>query len=349
MAEVALEWPACWALLTAVSLCRFLYGIGTLSTSHLSAPQTQSSTVLPAEQPSGTAATTTAGAQPVSAPVMHLQAIELVAQQSWGWLLRRLLIRHIDMLLGTACFAAALQAPSAVGLVLASGTLITALQHGFANYSSAMAASKRWHRRAVTLTRSNSGSTAAGNAGSARQQLGRQQGGTGSSPSANEQAKAFKDGCAASERSLGVLMDGITALLQVLVAAWLLAQYLLQVAWFRELLLQVSPPLLPWLLLWLGLPVAGDGATQVRWLYSGERMHCSYVGALVHTPGKHQPRWQPLLSELESNLRTWAAAGEVVSHFLFAMILWHRSNLCFVQQRPAKHQQRRRKPLLYLQ
>jgi len=197
---------------------------------------------------------------------MQLQAAELVAQQSWGWLLRRLLIRHIDMLLGTACFAAALQAPSAGGLVLASGTLITALQHGFANYSSAMAASKRWHRRVVTLSRSSSGITAAGNAGSARQPLGRQQGSTSSGPSPSEQAKAFKDGCATSERSLGVLMDGITALLQVLVAAWLLAQYLLQVAWFRDLLLQVSPPLLPWLLLWLGLPVAGDGATQVRWL-----------------------------------------------------------------------------------
>jgi hypothetical protein len=35
------------------------------------------------------------------------------------------------------------------------------------------------------------------------------------------------------------------------------------VSWCRTLLLQASPPLLPWLLLWLGLPVAGDGPSEV--------------------------------------------------------------------------------------
>lgn len=34
-------------------------------------------------------------------------------------------------------------------------------------------------------------------------------------------------------------------------------------SWCRSLLLQASPPLLPWLLLWLGLPVAGDGPSEV--------------------------------------------------------------------------------------
>jgi hypothetical protein len=87
-------------------------------------------------------------------------------------------------------------------------------------------------------------------------------------------------------------MDAITALLQVLVAAWLLAQYLLQVAWLRALVLDASPPLLPWLLLWLGLPVAGDAPTQVPHL-TLEAMLRMKALVLVATALRHKAqRWQ---------------------------------------------------------
>lgn len=47
--------------------------------------------------------------------------------------------------------------------------------------------------------------------------------------SAAEQAAAFRAECAASDMSLGALTVAIITVLQLLAAAWLLAQYLLQV------------------------------------------------------------------------------------------------------------------------
>jgi hypothetical protein len=52
--------------------------------------------------------------------------------------------------------------------------------------------------------------------------------------------------------------------LQLLAGSWLIAVYVLQVAWVRQQLLAVLPPLLPWLLLWLGLPVAGAAPDQAE-------------------------------------------------------------------------------------
>jgi hypothetical protein len=111
----------------------------------------------------------------------------------------------------------------------------------------------------------------------------------------SQQAKAFRAECAQSDRSLARLMDATTALLQVLVAAWLLAQYILQVAWVRDRLFDASPPLLPWLLLWLGLPVAGEGPTQVPHI-ALEAMLRMKVLVLVATALRYKAqRWQQKL------------------------------------------------------
>ena len=80
-----------------------------------------------------------------------------------------------------------------------------------------------------------------------------------------------------------------------LVSSCLLAQYLLQVAWCRDLLLGMSSPLLPWLLLWLGLPVAGDGPSQVPQL-TLEAMLRMKALILVATALRHKAqRWQQRL------------------------------------------------------
>lgn len=227
----------------------------------------------------------------MSAAAASGEPAPLAVQSTWGWLVRRWLVRHADMLVGVACFAAALQAPSAFGLVLAAGSLITALQHGFANHATTTAAARRWRSRASTSGGSMRGTQQPGPsrqsslhaAGAVHARAG---------GSATEQARAFRTEFAASDRSLGVLMDAITALLQVLVAAWLLAQYLLQVAWLRGLVLVASPPLLPWLLLWLGLPVAGDAPTQVPHL-TLEAMLRMKALVLVATALRHKAqRWQ---------------------------------------------------------
>jgi hypothetical protein len=155
-----------------------------------------------------------------------------------------------------------------------------------------MAATKRWHRRAEVLTSVDSAD--ASNTSSS----GRSSGPADASTdrlSANQQGKAFRAECAQSDRSLARLMDATTALLQVLTAAWLLSQYILQVAWVRDRLFDASPPLLPWLLLWLGLPVAGDGPTQVPHL-TLEAMLRMKVLVLVATALRYKAqRWQQKL------------------------------------------------------
>lgn len=256
-----------------VCVCRYLYGIGTLCSSE------QAPTASTAQQAA--------------------QASALAAQCSWGWLLRRWLIRHNDVVLGVACFAAALQAPSALGLLLSAGTLITALQHGFANHSSAMSATRRWHRRSVTSLRSTSGAsgTSMPRSGQHRQQHPASAPAGTSSLQASDQARAFKAECAASQKSLAALMDAVTALLQVLVAAWLLAQYLLQVAWFRDLIMAASPPLLPWLLLWLGLPVAGNGPTEVPQLTMESMLRMKALVLVATALRRKAQRWQQALPQ----------------------------------------------------
>lgn len=272
-----------------VCVCRYLFGIGSLCYD----PQSGSS-----RAGHISAASAAAGGIAAAAPVPDAAALAL--QVTWGWLVRRWLVRHADMLVGTACFAAALQAPSALGLALAAGSLITALQHGFANHSAAMAAARRWQRRVSGMSRgssvsANSSVSTAGIRGA--QQHSRPSGNRAADSvsgtlSATDQARAFKAECAASDRSLGILMDAITALLQVLVAVWLLAQYLLQVAWLRGLILDAAPPLLPWLLLWLGLPVAGDGPTQIP-NPTLEAMLRMKALVLVATALRHKAqRWQ---------------------------------------------------------
>jgi hypothetical protein len=261
-----------------VSACRYLFGVGMLFYQGLSKSAAESSRT-----------------QAWSAPAAAAdEAAALALQGSWGWLLRRWLVRHADMVVGVACFAAALQAPSALGLVLAAGSLIAALQHGFSNHSTASTATRRWHRRvSASLSRraasTNIGSSSAQAAGSV--QPGDVDAASSVLPAA-ERARAFRAECAASDRSLARLSDAITALLQVLVAAWLLAQYLLQVAWLRGLIFEAAPPLLPWLLLWLGLPVAGDGPTQVPHL-TLEGMLRMKALVLVATALRHKAqRWQ---------------------------------------------------------
>jgi hypothetical protein len=117
--------------------------------------------------------------------------------------------------------------------MLAAGSLITALQHGFANRSTAMAATRRWHRRSASVSADSTlsgGAPVLSSAGRRQHVTFRQE---DSVPvfavSAAEQAVAFRAECAASDRSLGALTGAIIAMLQLLAAAWLLAQYLLQV------------------------------------------------------------------------------------------------------------------------
>lgn len=262
---------------SAVFVPRYLYAIRMLCYASTPAQATQ-------QHDSDSAALSAPG--PAAAP-----CTTLAAQCSLGWLLRRWLIRHADMLIGATCVAAAMQAPSALGLVLAAGSLVTALQHGFSCHSVAMAATKRWHRRAAVLLSADSAD--ASNSSSERSRV-------PADPSTdrlfiNEQGKAFRAECAQSDRSLARLMDATTALLQVLVAAWLMAQYILQVAWVRDRLFDASPPLLPWLLLWLGLPVAGEGPTQVPHL-TLEAMLRMKVLVLVATALRYKAqRWQQKL------------------------------------------------------
>lgn len=292
-AEVAPVASTCHTcnLLSLQRCCRDVYGIGIAC----AAPAQGTATGVSANQP---------GSHQANATL-------LAAQGSLGWLLRRLVIRHADLLLGAACIAAALQAPTALGLVLAAGTLIAALQQGFSHKAAATAATRRWHRRAAAL--SDGGSASSGGSSVAtpvlrplqQQQAGRQSGrwprravSFSGGLSASEQARAFKAQCAASEHSLSVFVGGITVCVQVLVAAWLLAQYLLQVAWLRDLLFAAFPPLLPWLLLWLGLPVAGDGGpTQVPGL-TLEAMLRMKALVLVASALRHKAqRWQQQLPQ----------------------------------------------------
>lgn len=263
---------------------RYLFGIGTLCY--------ESPPAYPA--PGSTAAAAGSPPTAMSAAAASGEPAPLAVQSSWGWLVRRWLVRHADMLVGVACFAAALQAPSAFGLVLAAGSLITALQHGFANHATATAATRRWGRSRAASTSGGSSMRGTQQPGPSRQSSLPAAGAVHARAggSATEQARAFRAECAASDRSLGVLMDAITALLQVLVAAWLLAQYLLQVAWLRGLVLGASPPLLPWLLLWLGLPVAGDAPTQVPHLTLEAMLRLKAL-VLVATALRHKAqRWQ---------------------------------------------------------
>jgi type IV secretory pathway TrbD component len=178
-------------------------------------------------------------AEPASAPSNTSRSGEdnplaLAAQCSWGCLLRRCLIRHSDLVVGIVCFSCSLQAPTGLGLVLAAGSLITALQHGFANRSTAMAATRRCHRRSSQS--GSADSTLSGGAPvrtSARQRqhvtFRREDSASVPAMSPAEQAVAFRAECAASDRSLGALTGAIIAVLQLVAAAWLLAQYLLQV------------------------------------------------------------------------------------------------------------------------
>jgi hypothetical protein len=223
------------------------------------------------------------------------EAAALARQGSWGWLLRRWLVLHADMVVGAACFAAALQAPSALGLVLAAGSLIAALQHGYSNHSIASTATRRWNRRASASSLGDRAASTDIGSNSAQAQGSVQPGDVGAASSglpAAERARAFKAECAASDRSLARLSDAVTALLQVLVAAWLLAQYLLQVAWLRGLIFQAAPPLLPWLLLWLGLPVAGDEPMQVPHLTLEGMLRMKALVLVATALRRKAQRWQ---------------------------------------------------------
>lgn len=274
-----------------MSACRYLFGVGMLCYQEASKSATNNSRT-PA---------------PSALPAKADEATALALQETWGWLLRRWLVRHADMVVGVACFAAALQAPSALGLVLAAGSLIAALQHGFSNHSTASTAARRWPRRASASRVSGSGAATTNNGSSSAAAHSEQAGAVSTVSSgfpASDQARAFRAECAASDKSLARLSDAITALLQVLVAAWLLAQYLLQVAWLRGLIFEAAPPLLPWLLLWLGLPVAGEGPTQVPHL-TLEGMLRMKALVLVATALRHKAqRWQRKLPAVVA-----AAAG----------------------------------------
>lgn len=185
------------------------------------------------------------------------EAKSLAEQGSWLWLLKRWLILHSDLLVGVTCFAAAMQAPSAVGLAVLCGTLIRGVQ-----CSSATPHLARIH----TAHRGT--------------------------PSSSSSSRA--------EVPPGIFSQGCLMALQLLVSAWLLLQYMLQVQWLRSLLLEPAPPLLPWLLMWLGLPLSGDdpAAAQVQGL--GLEVMLRYkalilVAVAVRSKAK---QWQQLLPDV---------------------------------------------------
>lgn len=220
---------------------RYLYGIGMLCyvtqkpASAASAGQrTGSKSPAAGPSPSPPAEQASAPASNIHDAGDDYNPVALAAQCSWGWLLRRCLIRHSDLVVGIVCFCCSLQAPTGLGLVLAAGSLITALQHGFANRSTAMAATRRWHRRSsppVSAGSTLSGGTPVLRSSSQRQHVTfkREDSVSVAAMSAAEQAVAFRAECAASDKSLGALTGAIIAVLQLLAATWLLAQYLLQV------------------------------------------------------------------------------------------------------------------------
>lgn len=69
----------------------------------------------------------------------------------------------------------------------------------------------------------------------------------------------------------------------------------LQVSWCRTLLLQASPPLLPWLLLWLGLPVAGDGPSEVPQLTLEAMLRMKALVLVATALRDKAQRWQQKL------------------------------------------------------
>lgn len=193
------------------SCCRYCFSIGALLIQQDTAA---------AANPSASESSSAAAA---ASPAGHA----LAAQSSWLWLIKRWLILHSDLILGATCFAAAMQAPSALGLLLLCSILILALQQNM------LAAALR---------------------GRSASRLRQQQGSSTSS----------SRGGLTSRGSTDLFVDGCVIALQVFSAAWLLMVYVSQVKWVRSLLLDHAPPLLPWLLLWLGLPVSGDDLDQAQ-------------------------------------------------------------------------------------
>lgn len=186
--------PQFKSLLLFCAAHRYFYSIGTLQL------QAAGSKVLPA----------TTAAAPAAAPAANGLAAVLAQQSSWMWLLKRWLICHCDLLVGVACFSAAMQAPSAIGLTLLCGTLITGMQYN----SGSVRPGRRRTSRGIASSR---GPTSGG------QQPSPQEWRTGGSRTPQQHS------------SIDVLMEGCVAVLQLLAAAWLIAQYVLQVGWDGQL------------------------------------------------------------------------------------------------------------------
>eukprot|EP00775_Hariotina_reticulata_P007362 gene7362-7573_t len=161
----------------------------------------------------------------------------------------RWVIRHCDLVVGVSCFAAAMQAPSALGLAFLCGVLITSLHYSFFGPSAAAAAAAAG-RRCGPYTAD------------------RARGFSGRSSSSTTYSSVQSEFCSAAMASKGrpmdLFMDGCMVMLQLLAASWLIAVYVLQVAWVRQQLLAMLPPVVPWLLLWLGLPIAGPDPDQAE-------------------------------------------------------------------------------------
>jgi hypothetical protein len=151
----------------------------------------------------------------VSTPPAEAASLALKRQLSWSWLGKRFLILHAGKVLAVTCIAAAMQLPSALGLLLVLLVSIAAL---LPLSSTALADSP----------------------------------GSGSNTRSSGWARGAQ---AATAAALQHAAAASVALLQLLVAVWLLMEYALQLPWFRQLLLDAGPPLLPQLLTWLGLPM----------------------------------------------------------------------------------------------